>query len=480
MRRENGRRKSSDNPRANKAPRLSEGKPSARKQSRSAQAAVTPSAGHKRGRHRFKYVQRDVLKGILFILIILSIKLLIEGTTFGKHLELMDYGFLQTQLSKERVPVAIIDISDLAQKDFVVNGEIVRATPREPLKEMIEALAEQKPKAIGIDIDFSPDENGYILPRDPDFFEFCLALTRRTGIPVFLGIKRTIGNPAAEWLGDERNEELAAGILVPRDTRRMVSLIEVEQESAPENRERRITTVSSMSRRLASVWGQQIDRPVQSQLLKWGVLEKLSEKHLDYGVSPADFLVDYGPLDSVEIVPAADDRALRDGAQRDKIFGQLILMGDATLGKATDVFPVPGRQQQLYPGVFLHACGAYTLIKAPLYELTRLGHVVIDVLLAGVILGALVLIGLFYHDPKTRERATDRLRGFLTFLAVAAAIVIGVVFVRVTRIMWDDFFLALLLLVFHPAIEARGERLWAQVEKVFSRGGHSRAREGHS
>jgi hypothetical protein len=297
---------------------------------------------------------------------------------------------------------------------------------------------------------------------------------------VFLGIKRTIGNPAAEWLGDERNEELAASILVPRDTRRMVSLIEVEQESAPENGERRITTVSSMSRRLASVWGQQIDPPVQSQLLKWGVLEKLSERHLDYGVSPADFLVDYGPLDSIEIIPATDARALSDGARRDKIFGQLVLIGDATLGKETDVFSVPGRQQQLYPGVFLHACGAYTLIKAPLYELTRLGHIVIDFLLAGMILGALVLIGLFYHDPKTRERATDRLRGFLTFLTVAAAIVIGVVFVRVTRIMWDDFFLALILLVFHPAIEARAEGLWAQVEKVFSRGRHRRTGEGHS
>jgi hypothetical protein len=141
MRRENGRRKSSDNRRANKVPGLS-----VRKPVRGAQPAVTPPAGHKGGRRRFKYVRRDVLKGILFILIILSIKLLIEGTTFGKHLELMDYGFLQTQLSPERVPVTIVNVSGLAQKDFVANGEIVRATPREPLKEMIQALAEQSRK----------------------------------------------------------------------------------------------------------------------------------------------------------------------------------------------------------------------------------------------------------------------------------------------------------------------------------------------
>ena len=423
---------------------------------------------------RLKQIRRDVSKGILFILIILSIKLLIEQTTFGKHLELMGYNFLQTRLSKEQVPITIVDISDLAQRDFVVNGAIVRATPREPLREMIQALAEQKPKAIGVDIDFSSDENGY-MPSDPEFFQFCLDISKRTGVPVFLGVKRSIGKSAAEWLGSDRYAELAASILVPKDTRRMASLVNVEQETAPAGTERRITTISSMSKRLAEAWGQESDPPAQALFRRLGLLEKLSEKHLGYGVSPEDFLVDYGPLESIEAISATNGTVLKDGSQRDRIFGKVVVIGDATVGKATDSFPVPGREYQPYPGVFLHACGAYTLHEAPLYEPTRTGLVVIDVLLSSVILAALVLIGLFYRERESREKATRQLRGTLTLFTVVAAIVVGVVFVRSTRIMWDDFFLALILLVFHPSIEQRAESLWEKARKLFAGTGHTRA-----
>jgi CHASE2 domain-containing sensor protein len=182
-------------------------------------------------------------------------------------------------------------------------------------------------------------------------------------------------------------------------------------------------------------------------------------------------LVDYGALDSVEVIRATNGAPLRDESQRDGIFGKLVLVGDATLGKATDTFQVPG-QQQPYPGVFLHACAAQTLIDASLYELTRTGRLVLDVLLSAVILAALVLIGLFYRDRKSRAQATSRLRGTLTWLTLGAAIVIGVIFVRITRVMWDDFFLALLLLMFHPAIEERAESLWEKLKRALSRSRH--------
>src|SRR5215813_4193689 len=427
-----------------------------------------------RGKHRFKHVRRDVLKGILFIAVALAIKLAIEHTTFGKHLAVMDYNLLQTQLSKEQVPFTIIDVSDLAQKDFVVSGEIVRATPRDPLKEMIKALADQRPKAIAIDIDFSPDQGRYILASDPEFFEFCQNVIKETGVPIILGIKRTIGDPAADWLGQERYQDLAASILVPRDTRRMASLIKVEEETAPGDRERRITTVPTMSKRLAEIWGQQPDRPAHALLLKLGLVERFSEQHLAYGVSPEDFLVDYGFLESIETIKATNSEVLHD--QHDRIFGKLVLIGDATLGKASDVFSVPGREQPS-PGIFLHACGAYTLITAPLYELTHTGRVVIDVLLSAVILVMLILVGLFYRTTKAREKATHELRGILTLVTVVTAIVVGAVFVRVTRIMWDDFFLALILLVFHPSIEERIEGLWMTVRKLFAWKSRSRAKK---
>ena len=112
-----------------------------------------PDDSHDRERktpHRLREITSDVVKGFLIILIVLSINLLIERTEFGKDMELMGYGFLQKQLSSRPAPVTIVDISDLTQKDYVVQGRTVRATPRQPLQEMIQALAEQKPKSIGI------------------------------------------------------------------------------------------------------------------------------------------------------------------------------------------------------------------------------------------------------------------------------------------------------------------------------------------
>jgi hypothetical protein len=72
--------------------------------------------------------------------------------------------------------------------------------------------------------------------------------------------------------------------------------------------------------------------------------------------------------------------------------------------------------------------------------------------------------------PKGRtseEVATHRLQGFLTLVVVLVAIVVGVFFVRVTRVMWDDFFLALAFLVFHPFIERYLGNLWRLVTKHF-------------
>jgi CHASE2 domain-containing sensor protein len=425
-------------------------------------------------RYRGGAIWRDVLKGFLFILIVLSIKFAVERTTFGKHLELMSYNLLQTQLSAQPVPVTIVDISDLATKDFIVDGTTVTATPREPLKEMIKAIAGQKPKAIGIDVDFSPDESGYILPTDPDFFQFCLDIGKQQGVPVFLGIKRTLGNSPDEWLGSEAYENLAANILVPHDSRRMVDVIQIEEETVPGATGIHSTGSRAMSALLADAYGKEISGPgrrLHSAFLNWsagsGLIERLSEKQLGPGLSVQDFLVDYGPLESIETIRTTDAAVLENAGQTQRLQGKVVLMGDATLGQATDTFLVPARDQP-YPGVFLHACAAYTLIKAPLYELTWKGHLAIDVLLSGVILAAIVLMSFHYRDQESRERATHRLRGAFTLLVVLAAIVIGVLFVRITRIMWDDFFLALSLLIFHPSIERQLEGFWNRFRKLIS------------
>ncbi|MCU1267892.1 MAG: hypothetical protein JWM21_4210 [Acidobacteria bacterium] len=404
----------------------------------------------------------DFVKGLLFIALVFVIKFGIEHTTFGKQLELMSYNLLQLQLTSRSTPVTIVDISDLAPEEYDIDGLTGIATPRIALQEMISALAEQKPRAIGIDIDFAPDENGYVYPRDPDFFQFCLNLREQNGIPVVLGVKRTIAKAPSEWLGNEKYQDLAGSILVPKDSRRMLRLVRVGDETKPAAPNTESRPSKSMSLVLAEAYGSDSNQAttrlsrfrgfIISGLNTSGIIEKFSEKRLAPGLSLEDFLIDFGSLESIETLPTIDAAVLRDPNQRGRFQGKIVLLGDATLSKATDTFVVPARDQP-YPGVFLHAAAADTLIKEPLYEVTARGRTVIDLVLSGAILLTIVLIRLSQRHKQRVRINVHRLEGVLTLLVVVAGIVCGVLFVRTTRVMWDDFFLAFAMLIFHPSIE---------------------------
>ena len=454
-------------------------RPAARKKKRAIQPE-RPKNQTSSERSRSRQVFLEVLKGLLFIAVVLSLKLSIEQTTFGKHLELMSYNLLQTQLSSEPPPITIVDISDLAPRDFVIAGQTVTATPRDSIKEMLTAIAGQQPRAIGVDIDFSPDENGYILPTDPEFFEFCIKLSKQTGVPIFLGVERTIAKPPNEWLGEEKYKALAANILIPKDTKRMLNLLEVAREGGATSTFEKHDVSQSMSALVANAYGRQADGSgigawARNYLVQSGVIERLTEKEIGAGITVQDFLIDYGALDSIETIRTTNATVLGDVSQREKLQRKIILLGDATLGAASDTFVVPGRDQP-YPGTYVHSCAAYTLIKAPLYDLTGKGHLVIDFVLSGAILLAIVVLGFRYRDAESRELATNRLRGIVTWFIVLFAIVVGVLFVRTTRIMWNGFFLALLLLVFHPSIERHAESVWRKIRKPSLVSSHDRNR----
>lgn len=416
---------------------------------------------------------RETVKGLICIALVLAVKLYVESTPFGHRVELMSYNLLQSRLSTQSVPVTIVDISDLPEEPFEVDGRTGVATPRGPLREMMQAVADQSAKAIGVDIDFSPDENGYIHPRDPEFFNFCLGLRGR-GVPVFLGVRRTLGKTPADWLGGEEYKDLAANIIIPNDTRRMNSVIRVGAEGEGHGAGSSGVVVSkSMSVLLAETYGgsggehsasSRLHEAVVEALEASGLIEKMSEKQLTEGLSAEDFLVDYGPLESIEVIGAMDASVLRDASNRKRLQEKIVIFGDATLGKATDTFLVPDRDHP-YPGVFLHACAAYTMMKAPLYEVTPRGRITADILMSVVILVCIVAIGGRQSSEESRVRMTNRARGLLTLLVVVASITLGVVSVRATRIMWDDFFLALLLLVFHPSIERHLEGAWEHLSK---------------
>lgn len=417
-------------------------------------------------------IWRDLLKGLLFIGLMLVVKLAVEHTSVGKQIHLASYNLLQAQLSTDHLPVTVVDISDIQPEKFDINGQVGTATPREPLLRMIEAIAEHEPKAIGVDIDFSPDGD-FIHPRDPEFFQACLDMKRQRGVPIFLGIRRTMGRPQVEWLGDERYKELAANILIPNDSRRMLSEVEVggNQSGVASGSP---APSKAMSVALADAYGSGAGRShgwfdrvrghVIGALERVGFVEKISERRLGPGLTVRDFLIDFSPLEEIKPIRTTNPVVLRDQSLRERFQGNVVLLGDGSMNKATDPFIVPGREQP-YSGVFLHACAAYTLIKVPLYEVTGKGRIAIDVLFLLAILLTITFIRLHYRNRTAEEIATHRLQGFLTGFVVFAALIVGFVFVRVTRVMWDDFSLALGALILHPWIERQAEGFWGKLRE---------------
>jgi len=386
--------------------------------------------------------------GLLFTVLLIGANWVFERTQWGAEILSMSYNLLQRQLSSdaagEDLPVIIVDINDLKiDKDS-------QATPRKSLEALIDQIAKQSPKAIGIDMDFSPDEDGYITQDDPDFFDHCLALKSKT--PIFLGIWRSQANPPDEWLGVEDYKELAASIMIPKeDTKEMVKRI-VSQDG-------RQTGWTMAGALVNSIHAEGDDVPAW---INWAV-ESVSKTKLSPDLSVEQFLVDYSPLKTLvkECLHTKSPEVISD--QGRLLRNKFVLVGDATLGAPGDTFVVPGHGE-ITPGVYFHACAVYTLAKAPLYKLTLRGRLAIDLLLSAAVIGSVTAIRLRYRTAA-QTVATHRIQRVFTFVMALAAFVVGYLFVAKTRIFWDDFILVIAALLLHPYVEHRVIRLarWCRI-----------------
>lgn len=393
-------------------------------------------------------ILRDAVKGLIVIALFLSLSLYVHETTFGKQMSLVSYNLFQSRLlSSEPSPVTIVDITDLEPQDANVDHRVVTATPRDALRNVIAAISGQHPRAIGVDIDFAPDDDG-LLDEDPAFFRFCIDTA---GVPVFLGIQRTLGETPAKWLGGDAYKGLAANILIPNaigSDGRMIHLISVPGSSS--------VPMSVALAKAYNDWDRKRGRDrgrgssVAGLLSALHVVDSIEVMSQD-GVDVEHFMVDFSTLESMkqETIRTISPEVL--ASHREKFEGKVVLLGDATLGKSKDTF-VPRGRQEPYPGVFLHASAAHTLIKGPLFTMTTGGRLAIDIASSLIVLMAVLLIRLHYNQAGEAV-ATHRLQGILTIVIVVVPILAGVWFVRVTRIMWDDFLLALAALMFHPTIE---------------------------
>jgi len=410
-------------------------------------------------------IGREVLVGLALTFLLLIPERLFEKTTPGKLWEGAVYAWLQTRLTgEETLPVAIVNISTLDPRP--VPGKL---TPREQITKVIDTVAAQGAAAIGIDVDFSPEDGSWTPRGGPQLFDHLLDL--RT--PVFLGVGRTRYELPDQWLGAADYRKLAAAISISAEDNRKMPLwigagsvesclaadadlvgVRVSDKSAES------TCLPSLGARLArrsrsrephvAFWPRWFASPLEEE-----VIQK------EEPITTAYFPVDYGPAATLRdqtssAILSGDGVRLVLNPRLTSLEGKVVLLGNTDWEVTPDKYPIPPWQRET-PGVYFHACATYTLIKGPLLEVTGAGRVVLDVFFASLVLTGMSFLQGSKHK-KSEHVAADRLRFLLTWLAIVIVTFCGYALVQTTRVLWTDWLLVDVVLLFHSWVERHLER----------------------
>jgi len=420
-------------------------------------------------KERRRRIALDLGVGLLLTLALLLVKLFFETTTPGKLLDGMLYCWIQTRLSvdEQKLPVAVVDISKLDS-----DARPGRLTPRAQLERLIDAIIKQDPAAIGIDIDFSPLDEGWAARSGPQFFDY----VRQLSVPVYLGVDRSRYGEAAEWLGAEDYQNLAGNIAIPTDDNREMPLwirrgssgscfhlaadllgfrsnSEAEEKNAAAGANASCLPAMNLAlarkyprRKQHTVhWPSSLLRPFHEELI-----DKSSEVFAGF------FLPDYSVAkylweQTSTAVVSDNDVQLAVNASLTGLKGRIVLLGNTAWDKTLDKYPIPPWQKEV-PGVYFHACAAYTLIKGPLVEVTEGARVGLDLLLATVILLGVSWLRLHYAARTKDGVAAHRVHFVFTSLALVVVLAFGYGFVQYTRVLWTDSLLVAAVLFFHTLL----------------------------
>ena len=393
---------------------------------------------------------RYVVIGVLATLILVGAKLIIEHTKVGKENELWVFGKLQSSLWPIDLnnPLVVLDISSLP-------GGENEPTPRKALEEIIQTLADlqPQPRAIAVDIDFSPRGTHYSAADDEAFFEFCLSVTRAKKVPVFLAIAGTKSAPPEAWLGSERYKELAVAAAANVEDTTHIPLWVKSSHSTEK--------LKMLNYALAREYYNQLPRA--NSWIEWLVETHGDEKDeaLHHGTAIEDDatlvyeknVVNYSKLDQMKLVASRDVSAAAIKQNGARYSQKLVILGDL----ASDKVPVPGRSVD-EPGSLVLASATYTLVKEPLYEFKWWVRLGLDFLIAGAIILAVASI---------RRRAPDRSwvgkQALFVYVAILIVFIAGWKLVTWAGILWLDFPLVALALLLHPKTEHTVDRALAKL-----------------
>lgn len=395
--------------------------------------------------------------GTIITVLLLALKVGIESSPIGPSIERYTYMLLTSSLPKFRPDgpgVVIVDISEFPGGQHESRTGKLVPTPRAELLEVIEVLAQLRPRAIGVDIDFSPTPDGWVDDGDPEFLGRVAQLNKST-LPIALGVFRTLREPEYARLGLPEYSALAAGLWLPRTG--------LERTPAWTKTAEGGTRLPSLGAALAlrqfgdsgthaQGWRQRFRERLQQSSLRPDSL-LVGEVLTDYSAAPQ--------MDREAIRITSAQELLR---HRGRIEGRIVLVG--VVDQALDRFPIPGQDHNV-AGVVVHAAVANTLANEPIWEFGHNVRIALDLVLSVVLLLGVVALrsGWSTRGNLTVEHAESKALRWLIALTLVGGIVALVAF----RVLWLDFLLVALTLWLHPRV---GRLLHRIARRVRSRSSH--------
>jgi len=418
---------------------------------------------------RFHSLLRALLPTLLVTIIVACVRDAVVGRfDLLERLSAAFYDYTQSRLAGEEerkaaaaagpdrdpYPVLIVNLDDIPTEASSVSGK--PETSRPALQRLITKLAALRPAAIGVDVDMSPEVEfvsgnegvsriTYIDPiLDPSLLWQCRDLSEK-GVPVYLGIHRTLALPPDDWLGDGHYRSLAANLAVPKVGQKAL------WRWTPSGQKQ--DSFRSLSLALAERFPQEMARVRPGALWRWAVCQDRGERgHPEVGER---FLVNYSGLTRMreKAVPYRDVLSSRVPEERLRTSSgdsKVVLLGYLQPRTTEDFFSVPGHRESV-PGVLLHACAVDSLVRQPVYQLTLPGRLALDLLPA--CLGVAAVMGLAWRlRGIPPEDAVARKRGWtLVSLVICFSLAFG--FVSRHHVAWDEFPFVFLGALWHPDIE---------------------------
>jgi hypothetical protein len=267
-------------------------------------------------------------------------------------------------------------------------------------------------------------------------------------IPIRVGVNSSLALGPRNWLRDPKYIDLASCVVVPNAEQGQSAWYMPEslvvKYPGP--------TFNGLDEHCPSMGVALADAVVKNVTPGFGwLVETIRQKDEEKRVTKSEFLVDYSPLEKLRSSSKAIYDSTNDVPINVDVSGKIVLLGRTK--NTVDMFTVPGRPEQPYPGVFLHACAAYSLLQRPLFRLKEPGRIALDILFSLAIFGAVLWGRLILHKQGKEVSLEHRLPGVVS-LVVAIGLVAGaILLVRKTHLMWDDFLLVALVLVLHTPIE---------------------------